>query len=198
MTADRWDLRVFGRRGQLDFSAIRQDWLREGTKRWAAATMGRGADGPTVQARVRAVGVLSEVLASGPGGGHDPSALGRADIDRFLLRLRSLRSPTTGEALSVSWAVGIAKASALVMREAAEMGFLPSLGPTFAFRRGDVRWPIPEDDPGRALPAQVIAQLDGHLDLLTGIPGSTGGRHTARSACWATGPARWSCSPISC
>ena len=98
VTADRWDLRVFGRRGQLDFSAIRQDWLREGTKRWAAATMGRVADGPTVQARVRAIGVLSEVLASGPSGGHDPSALGRADIDRFLLRLRSLRSPTTDAA----------------------------------------------------------------------------------------------------
>jgi len=177
LAKDCWDLRVLGRRGQLDFSLIRQNWLRQATKRWASATMGRVKDNPTLQSRVRAVAVLSQVLASGPGGGQDPRSLGRDDVDRFLLRLRSQRSPTTGERLSVNSAFHIAKACALVVREATEMGFLPELNPTFSFRRGDAHWPIVEEEQGRALPAHVIAQLDAHLDLLAGIPGSSQGPH---------------------
>lgn len=91
------------------------------------------------------------------------------------MRLRSLRSPVTGEELSANSAFTIAKGCALVVREATEMGFFPALSPTFAFRRGDARWPIVEDDGGRALPAHVVAQLDGHLDALRRVPGSSGG-----------------------
>jgi integrase len=174
LAKDCWDLRVLGRRGQLDFSPIRQDWLRQATKRWAAAAMGRVKDNPTLQSRVRAIAVLSQVLASGPGGGHDPGALGRDDVDRFLLRLRSRRSPA-GQPLSANSAFTIAKACALVVREATEMGFLPELSPTFSFRRGDAHWPVVEEEQGRALPAHVIAQLDAHIDLLATIPGSSKG-----------------------
>jgi integrase len=175
LAKDRWDLRVLGRRGYLDFSPICQEWLRAGVKRWAAAAMGRVKDNPTLQARVRAMAVLSHVLASGPGGGQSPAALGRDDIDRFLLRLRSLRSPATGEPLSANSAFAIAKACALVVREATEMGFLPGLSPTFSFRRGDGHWPVAEEEQGRALPAHIVAQLDAHLDLLGKIPGSSQG-----------------------
>ena len=175
LAEDCWDLRVFGRRGQLDFSPVRQDWLRTGAKRWAAATMARTADCPTLQARVRAVGVLSAVLASGPGGGLDPAALGRPDVDRFLFRLRSLQSPSTGEQLTVNSAFSVVKAAGLVVREATEMGFLPGLGPTFAFRRGDAHWPIAEEEQGLAVPAYVVAQLDAHLDLLAAVPGPADG-----------------------
>ena len=179
LAGDCWDMRVVGRRGHLDFSPIRQDWLREATKRWAAATIGRVKDSPTMQARVRAVAVLSEVLATGPGGGHDPAALSRRDLDRFLLRLRSLRSPASGEPLSANSAFSIAKGCGLVVREATEMGFLPGLSPTFSFRRGDARWPVGEEE-GRALPVHVVAHLDAHLDLLAEIPGfSSGARQGA-------------------
>ncbi len=175
LLGDRWDLRVLGRRGHLDFAPIRQDWLREGTKRWAAATMVRVAGSPTMQARVRAVAVLSHVLATGPGGGQDPGALSRRDVDRFLLRLKSLRSPVTGEALTANSAFLIAKGCGLVVREATEMGFLPGLSPTFSFRRGDAHWRVVEEEEGRAIPAHVIAQLDAHLDLLRNGQGSAGG-----------------------
>lgn len=178
LLGDRWDLRVLGRRGHLDFSPIRQDWLRQATKQWAAATMGRVKDSPTLQSRVRAVAVLSHVLATGPGGGHDPGALSRRDVDRFLLRLRSLRSPVTGEALSANSAFGMAKGCGLVLREATEMGLLPGLSPTFSFRRGDAHWPIVEEEQGRALPGHVVAQLDAHLSLLGEIPGWSGGSNT--------------------
>ena len=166
LLGDRWDLRVLGRRGHLDFAPIRQDWLREGTKRWAAATLVRVTGSLTMQARVRAVAVLSHVLTTGPGGGEDPGALSRRDVDRFLQRLRSLRSPVTGEALSANSAFTIAKGAGLVVREATEMGFFPGLNPTFFFRRGDARWRVVEEEEARAIPAHVIAQLDAQLDLL--------------------------------
>ncbi len=37
--AEVWDLRHFGSSGRLDFSKIRQGWLREATKAWAAAAL---------------------------------------------------------------------------------------------------------------------------------------------------------------
>jgi integrase len=172
LTLDRWDLRVFGRKGSLDFTVIRQDWLRDGAKRWAATTMARHRGAFTLQARIKAVGVLSAVLATGPGGGQDPAALTRRDVDRFLTRLRSMSAPTSGEPLSENSRFMLAKSAGVVVREATEMGFFPGLGPTFSFRRGDARWPVHDHEPGRALPAHVVAQLDDHLDLLRQIPGS--------------------------
>jgi integrase len=174
LTLDRWDLRVFGLKGSIDFTVIRQDWLREGAKRWAGTTMPRHRGVFTLQARIKAVGVLSSVLASGPGGGRDPAALTRRDVDRFLTRLRSMSAPTTGEALSDNSRFMLAKSAGIVVREATEMGFLPGLNPTFSFRRGDARWPVHDNEPGRALPAHVVAQLDDHLDLLRQIPGAPG------------------------
>ena len=37
---DVWDLRVFGRVGRLDFTAVAPGWLRAGAKRWALEKMG--------------------------------------------------------------------------------------------------------------------------------------------------------------
>lgn len=174
-TKDRWDLRVFGRTGTLDFSDIRQDWLRDGVKRWVAVTMPRQRGQTTLQHRVRAMTVLSEVLASGPGGSHDPAVLSRGDVDRFLLRVQAMTVPDTGEPLSDASKQHLVKSVGLIVREAGALGFLPGLDPTFSFRRGDARWPVPDDEPGRALPAHVVAQLDTHLELLYEVPGSKGG-----------------------
>lgn len=94
VTRDVWDLRLFGgRKGNLDFTVIRQHWLREATKRWAAVTLPRHHEQTTLQARVRNVGVLSAVLAAGPGGGEDPAALSRNDVDRFLTQVRTMTDP---------------------------------------------------------------------------------------------------------
>ena len=104
---DVWDLRLFGRSGRrrLDFTVIRQPWLREATKAWAAATVGRVGD-ESLRHRIGSIAVLSAVLASGPGGGQDPAVLGRADVERFLARVRSptfrpartgLRDPGPGQ-----------------------------------------------------------------------------------------------------
>jgi putative transposase len=96
---DVWDLRLFGRSGHrhIDFTAIRQPWLREAAKGWAAATVGRVGDGALAH-RIGSVAVLSAVLGSGLGGGQDPRALGRSDVERFLTRLRADSFSTGGHA----------------------------------------------------------------------------------------------------
>lgn len=170
------DLRLFARSGhkRLDFSSIRQPWLAEATKAWAADALVRVRAHSTVQHRVQSVAVLSSVLASGPGGGDDPVRLGRADIDRFLARVGSALSPRTGRRYSTSRAAGIVVDCTLVLREAREMGLLPTLGTTFTFRRHDGGQRVPEEHPGRALPSHVVVQLDAALDRLRATPGSTG------------------------
>lgn len=170
---DVWDLRMFGRSGRLDFTGIRQDWLREAVKEWAAVRLVGVRSVSAVQQQVHAVGLLSSVLASRPGGGHNPGTLGRADIDRFLLRRESFRTRQGGRPYGPRRAVGIVEDCALVLRQTREMGLTPDVAATFSFRRGDTGRRPGEDEVGAALPAHVITHLDGHLHLLRAVPGSS-------------------------
>ena len=173
---DAWDLRLFGLPGKrtLDFTTIRQPWLREATKAWTATTTGRVGEG-SLRHRVGSIAVLSAVLATGPDGGEDPAVLTRADAERFLARIHSPTfRPATGRALGAQARVAAVEECALMIREARSLGLLPTLGATFAFRRGDSRRSRIGEHPGRALPAHVIAQLDAQLDLLAEVPGCVG------------------------
>jgi len=172
---DVWDLRLFGVPGhrRLDFTAIRQPWLRDATKGWAAATIGRVGDGALCH-RVGSVAVLSAVLASGPGGGDDPRVLARADVERFLARVRSPRFHAGGRALGTRAKAALVEECALILREARELGLLATLGATFAFRRGDRSPRLTEEPPARALPAGVVAQLDASIGMLAAVPGAAG------------------------
>ncbi len=173
--ADVWDMRHFGRSGRLDFSRIAQEWLREAAKSWAAAALA-SRNHQLVRVRVHAVAVLSEVLATCPAGGDDPAALSRADIDRFLVRVRSAVSPSTGQPYTVRRQATIVEDCAFVLRDCRDMGLLSGLAPTFAIRRGDAgRNLAEEEDSGRALSPHIVAQLDDHLELLRAVPGSEGG-----------------------
>ncbi len=172
-TKDRWDLRVFNRRGQVDFSGIRQGWLREVTKQWAAVALIRVRSHATVRTRVQYMTLLSEVIAERPDGGDVPQVLGRKDIERFLTRVETFRTRRTDQPHGQAGRVAMVKGCGLVLREVREMGFLPELSQTFAFRRGDVRVP-PRADEGRALPALVVAQLDARLEVLATVPGTRG------------------------
>jgi integrase len=177
---DVWDLRLFGVAGRrrLDFTAIRQTWLREAAKGWVAATIGRVGYGALAH-RLGSVVVLSTVLASGPGGGDDPGALARGDIERFLARVRSPRFSVGGLLLSPKAKAPLVEECALMLREARELGLLSRLGTTFAFRRGDRPARQTEEPPGRALPVNVVVQLDANLELLAAVPGATGAARVA-------------------
>jgi hypothetical protein len=151
--ADRWDLRVFGHRGSLDFTGIRQAWLREATKAWAAAGLAGVWSPAALRQRVDSIRILSAVLASGPGGGEDPAALGRADIERFLARTHSFRT-RRGQPYSPRRLAGIVEDVALVLREAREAGLLADLPAAFAItnRRAGGRQPrsTPTHRPARS------------------------------------------------
>lgn len=177
---DIWDLRLFGSDGRrrLDFTAIRQRWLREATKGWAAATIGRVGDG-VLSHRVGSIAVLSAVLASGPCGGEDPMVLGRTDIDRFLARVQSPGFAPADRPFGARAKAAVIEECGLMLREARELGLLENLGATFAFRRGDRSPRVPEEPPGRALPAGVVAQLDAQLEALSAVPGSSGAARVA-------------------
>jgi site-specific recombinase XerD len=167
---DCWDLRVFGHKGSLDFNGIRQVWLREAAKSWAGAALGGMRAAEAIRYRIASVTILSAVLASGAGGGEDPAALGRVDIERFLARTVSLKT-RTGRPYSPRRVAGIIEDVALVLREAREQGVLSDLPATFTLRRGDSKRRFDGDEPGRALPAYVLSVLDEHLDLLADVPG---------------------------
>ncbi len=172
---DVWDLRLFGRTGRkrLDFRAIRQAWLREATKAWAATTIGRVGDAVMAH-RVGSLSVLSAVLASGPGGGEHPGALNRADIERFLARVRSPQFPDKTQPWGAKTKAALVEDCSLMLREARELGLADGIGASFAFRRGDRAPRATEEPPGRALPAAVVAQLDARLHTLAEVPGATG------------------------
>lgn len=178
---DVWDLRLFGQTGprrQLDFTPIGQPWLREAAKAWASATVGRVGE-ETLRHRVASIAVLSAVLAAGPGGGQDPAALTRADVERFLARVHSPGFRPFGRPFGTRAKVAAVEECALMIREARDLGKLAALGPTFAFRRGDARRKGIVEGPGRALPAHVVDQLDTHLALLAAVPGAAGAARIA-------------------
>ncbi len=82
---DRWDMRVFGRRGGwIDFGHLSQTWLREAAKAWCWERLA-GFDNPARLAQiVFDLGPLSESLTRHwPDGGQQPAALSRADIMAF-------------------------------------------------------------------------------------------------------------------
>ncbi len=177
---DRWDLRVFGRSGHLDFSPIRQGWLRDATKSWAEAALGGPGTAArskvsTLQHQLHSIGLLSATLASGRGGGEDPTTLGRGDVERFLARAALLTTTRTGLAYSRQHAATVVRDCALVLRDAREMGLLQTLAPTFAIRRNDAAARVADAEGARALPVHVVAQLDAHIEVLRATPGSSSG-----------------------
>ena len=165
---DRWDLRVFGHLGTLDFTGIRQEWLREALKAWATSALGGVRSSGIVRSRLDSMRMLSAVLASRPGGGEDPGALGRSDMERFLSRVSTFTT-RQGRPYSAQRLSTIVEDVGFVLRQAREADLLAELPATFTVRRGDQRR-RPDDEPGRALPTQVIATLDAHLDLLRAVP----------------------------
>nr|WP_260479359.1 hypothetical protein [Kibdelosporangium aridum] len=107
---DVWNLRVFGHRGELPFTSIKQRWLREAAKRWAAEDLPRRRGrhvNDTLRSRISSLARLSDSLdAQREDHGHAPACLGRRDIENFLNRMStawlSCKTPTRSAQLSGS------------------------------------------------------------------------------------------------
>jgi integrase len=168
---DIWDLAVFGHRGNLSFTGISQPWLAQSVKPWAAEQLprhrGRGA--ARVRGKINGLRMLSEFLGRRPDRGLIPAALGRSDIEDFLNRLAHLESigeisryrrncicRDVREALAGIRALGLTRPG----RTAA------GLAGDFSLERGDIPAEPERGEPGRDVPAEVMAVLCANLDTL--------------------------------
>jgi integrase len=166
-----WDLGVFGHRGRLSFTGISQPWLADAAKAWAGEQLprhrGRGAS--RVREKVNALARLSESLRARDDHGQAPEQLGRSDIEAFLNRLGYLESSGTISRYhrnvlcrSVRSALSEIRALGLTRPGQAAAG-LPG---DFTLGRDDIPAEAQRGEPGRDLPAEIMAALCANLDSL--------------------------------
>jgi integrase len=157
-------LRRDGGRQRLDLSVISQPWLREIFRDWAREALA-GRHVHYLRSTLCQFRRLSESLASRHDGGRDRTALGRRDIENFLMRVAALAS--AGEIAHNSQADCVTMVRYLLRRArdrglTAPGGLLEGLPDTFAFYEGDIpprEERDPDDEIGRSLPNTVIKQL---------------------------------------
>ena len=170
---DVWELAVFGLAGRLTFTTISQPWLREAAKRWASDELPRRrGDGAAHVMRSLLAGVvrLSQSLrGSRPDHGDHPALLGRRDIESFLHRMSYLVS--TGECSPELRAKTCRDVKRILARIRAlgltrPGGPAAGLGCDFTLACGDIPAEPERGEPGRDLPASIMAQLCEQLPVL--------------------------------
>ncbi|GAB5901876.1 hypothetical protein OKHIL_76880 [Mycolicibacterium mageritense] len=168
---DTWDLAAFGYEGRLRFTDIHQLWLRESAKRWAVDVLPRRRGkraGHWVSHHLTCVARLSDSLRSRPDRGDIPHALDRGDIDNFLNRLKFLE--TAGE-LTRDARIRTCQETKAMLSGIRMLGLTrhnepaAGLSQDFVMHAGDIP-PIPEREPGRDLPAEIIQQMCDQLPHL--------------------------------
>ncbi|MFZ3500343.1 tyrosine-type recombinase/integrase [Streptomyces sp. 5.8] len=166
---DVWEGAVFGHAGRLNFTSIRQSWLRNAAKEWAFFTLPqrRGSAIATVQDVVNAFAALSESLAmQRTDGGDDIEAVGRLDVAAFLNRLAYLQQI---EAISAKQRVRICRYLVNHLGRMKSLGMVRPGRPLHGLPDDFVLLPedIPDDpedsEAGRDLPLQVMQRI---CDLL--------------------------------
>ena len=160
-----WDLAIFGigKRSKLSFEDVRQPWLRALTKDFVIMRMSTTKSATSCQQTVAHVVTLSEYLAGRADGGLLPEDLDRADIDGWLSWLR-LRWP---QASARSRTVGVVRNVLEFAQRRRDQATGVAVGPRFLVYQEDVpkREADDLDEPGKALPPFILAQLL-HADSL--------------------------------
>lgn len=170
---DRWDMAIFGGKGQINFKVLSQPWLREAAKHWVLEDLplhrGRQATATSKQT-VRAIRHLSWSLQHGrPDHGLEPSDLARSDIIRFTNRLAYLER--NGE-ISSNKRYFISTRVRRFLDDVRSFGLtrpaqpLAGLPDDFRLRHSDVPRPPKGPGPGRDLPIPVQRCINEHLPEL--------------------------------
>jgi hypothetical protein len=152
--------------GTIDFTALRQPWLREIAKEYGRQVR------PTVlelRAAVQAAAIASAALASRPNA-QTPHRLQLADMSAVVDAFRTAHNPKTGKpygsphrrSLLGHWRRFLDRARLLGLMDHVPGSF--ALSP--AFHQLEAVEEDTEDDIGRAIPEHVIAQLNQHLHLI--------------------------------
>ena len=173
---DVWDLAAFGLPGRLHFTPIRQRWLRETARRWAADDLprrrGKVAAAP-VGHYLTSLAMLSDSLhGARDDHGEDPAALGRADIESLTHRLAFL---TARGQISADARTRACREIRHLLRQFRALGLTRAGGTAgglpddFAVRDSDI--PVKPDEPeaGRDLPPEIMRQLCDQLPALEDI-----------------------------
>ena len=157
---DVWDLGVFGIREhrKIDFTHIHQRWLRDAAKAWTIERMG-AVRTQAAQRDVRFLGHLSDYLHAREDRGEHPGALTREDMTGFLSWLNSRVPADNRRHIVVS---STRRAVQFARRHLAGSGQpAEGIGGGFQLYHEDLPWRTVRDpdEPGRALPRVVLAQL---------------------------------------
>ena len=178
--ADVWDLTVFGSPGRLTFTSIRQQWLRDAVKCWAADELPRHR-GERPHARIQrviaAAGWLSAHLhATRSDHGELAAALGRRDIESFLHHLAYLESAgqlSRDHRARICQATGRALSRIRALGQTAPGQPAAGLPDSFMLTTGDVPQAAERSEPCRDLPAEIMRALTMQLgDLERGSCGT--------------------------
>lgn len=169
---DVWDLRVFGREGRLDFTAVSPDWLRAGAKSWALEKIG-SVHRRSVRRVIESLEYLSVYLTRRDDGGTTAAALDRRAMTSYLSRLRLLEQ--RGE-LTRGVHARTVKDLRQFLREARQFGLMEADRPlhglpgTFGIHDQDLHAfrGLRRDERRRDLPQIVMDQLldDSALTML--------------------------------
>ncbi|MFC8718049.1 tyrosine-type recombinase/integrase [Kitasatospora sp. NPDC057198] len=170
---DRWNLQVFGLPGTLDFTPIRQRWLRETVKAWTVEDLPlRYGKQQASQPRqlITAITWLSESLHLGATeAGEVPDALGRADIVAFCNRMA--HAERTGR-LTLDTRIRLMRLVRRLLDEARQLGLTRADGPAaglpgdFSLRRSDIPIEPERAEAGRDLPPHIIRTISANLHVL--------------------------------
>jgi integrase len=157
-----------GRRPNLasiDFTPIRQRWLREATKEWVRTV--RPTDTGEVKRTMKACTLASEALTRRPGGGEDPSALRYGDMEAVFQAIKTARGQA-GSVYDARYRRALWARLHAVLDLGRKTELLAALPGAFSRHPSQTigHEEANEDEIGKAIPETVIAQLDQNLDLL--------------------------------
>ncbi|MCW8101734.1 tyrosine-type recombinase/integrase [Streptomyces tauricus] len=152
--------------GTIDFTVLRQTWLREVTKEYGRQVR------PTVlelRAAVHAAAIASAALTSRPNS-ETPHKLQLADMSAIVDAFRTAHNPKTGKPYDSTYRRSLLGHWRRFLDHARLLGLMDQIPGAFAlstaFHQLEAAKEDTEDDIGRAVPEHVIAQLNGHLHLI--------------------------------
>lgn len=148
--------KFLSKRASIDFTPIRQTWVRELAKRWARDMR---PDVALVRDAIKGFSALSGAVALRENG-DDPATAGTLDIDRAVVSITTLVNDKTGEPYTAAKRSAILTALRRALHYLWTGGLLPT-GPGFFVspdyrisRKGEKG-----EKAGRALPIRVVAAL---------------------------------------
>ncbi|MBV9022705.1 MAG: site-specific integrase [Streptomycetaceae bacterium] len=148
----------------LDVSHMRQPWLRQILVTWIAETKPTTSE---VRRAHRACQAASRALDVRPGGGQELATLAFADMNAVVDTFRHLPK-LDGGPMSGKQRGALLSFFFKVLDYNRAAGYLDGMPGRFARHSSHVikAEEISEEEPGKALPETVIAQLDQHIELL--------------------------------